>query len=260
MEVDDDEMLELMDACEGTHDGQGHQRPTEVPEDTSMEEVPEQTHNQDKQSLQPGSTTKGEERFSHPEEKENVGEMAGEEGGGKEELEDEKPEVAEGETELTVTQRVCHTHERAIPMQDTVEALDITEEGESQSVAKGFLLVFWYTFRSKLGVIYYMYFFKHKFCQSFDFASLFEFKSCKPEVDPVYFFQVWRRCCATWSCTPSAGWSCFTPPSPTAACSATEAHNSYANSPKCTEFHQFVFVCLFDYPAVCQERHCTKMK
>uniref|UniRef100_A0A8C7G7H8 DNA 3'-5' helicase n=1 Tax=Oncorhynchus kisutch TaxID=8019 RepID=A0A8C7G7H8_ONCKI len=27
------------------------------------------------------------------------------------------------------TTRVCHTHERAIPMQDTVEALDITEEG-----------------------------------------------------------------------------------------------------------------------------------
>lgn len=26
-------------------------------------------------------------------------------------------------------ERVCHTHERAIPIQDTVEALDITEEG-----------------------------------------------------------------------------------------------------------------------------------
>lgn len=126
MEVDDDEMLELMDACEGTNDDQGHQRPTEVPEDTSMEEIPDQTHNQDKLSLPP---TKGEPRFSHPEEKENVGEMAGEEGEGKEELGDGKPEAAEGGTELTVTQRVCHTHERAIPMQDTVEALDITEEG-----------------------------------------------------------------------------------------------------------------------------------
>lgn len=27
-------------------------------------------------------------------------------------------------------ERTCHTHERAIPIQDTVEALDITEEGE----------------------------------------------------------------------------------------------------------------------------------
>lgn len=27
-------------------------------------------------------------------------------------------------------ERVCHTHERAIPIQDTVEALDITEEGK----------------------------------------------------------------------------------------------------------------------------------
>lgn len=26
-------------------------------------------------------------------------------------------------------ERVCHTHERAIPIQETVEALDITEEG-----------------------------------------------------------------------------------------------------------------------------------
>lgn len=28
------------------------------------------------------------------------------------------------------TERVCHTHERAIPIQQTVETLDITEEGE----------------------------------------------------------------------------------------------------------------------------------
>lgn len=27
------------------------------------------------------------------------------------------------------TERVCHTHERAIPIQETVEALDVTEEG-----------------------------------------------------------------------------------------------------------------------------------
>lgn len=27
-------------------------------------------------------------------------------------------------------ERVCHTHERAIPIQQTVEALDITEEGK----------------------------------------------------------------------------------------------------------------------------------
>lgn len=29
-------------------------------------------------------------------------------------------------------QRPCHTHERAIPMQETVEALDITEESENE--------------------------------------------------------------------------------------------------------------------------------
>lgn len=29
------------------------------------------------------------------------------------------------------SQRACHTHERAIPMQQTVEALDMTEEGKT---------------------------------------------------------------------------------------------------------------------------------
>ena len=32
-------------------------------------------------------------------------------------------------------ERVCHTHERAIPIQETVEALDITEEGEQKREA-----------------------------------------------------------------------------------------------------------------------------
>lgn len=31
-------------------------------------------------------------------------------------------------------ERVCHTHERAIPIQETVEALDITEEGKWQHI------------------------------------------------------------------------------------------------------------------------------
>lgn len=30
--------------------------------------------------------------------------------------------------------RACHTHERAIPIQETVEALDITEEGKHRSI------------------------------------------------------------------------------------------------------------------------------
>lgn len=46
------------------------------------------------------------------------------------------PQRGEGEEEEQTgggedwpTTRVCHTHERAISMQDTVEGLDITEEG-----------------------------------------------------------------------------------------------------------------------------------
>lgn len=33
-------------------------------------------------------------------------------------------------------ERVCHTHERAIPIQETIEALDITEEGEWKRTLK----------------------------------------------------------------------------------------------------------------------------
>lgn len=36
----------------------------------------------------------------------------------------------DGRAEKAATPRVCHTHERAIPIQETVEALDVTEEGE----------------------------------------------------------------------------------------------------------------------------------
>lgn len=34
-------------------------------------------------------------------------------------------------------ERVCHTHERAIPIQETVEALDITEEGKRKLMGEG---------------------------------------------------------------------------------------------------------------------------
>lgn len=36
----------------------------------------------------------------------------------------------EEESNYWPRERVCHTHERAIPIQETVEALDITEEGK----------------------------------------------------------------------------------------------------------------------------------
>ncbi|XP_076157916.1 ATP-dependent DNA helicase Q4 [Alosa pseudoharengus] len=128
MEVDDDEMLEMMDACEETQDGQGQQRETEAPEDMPMEETPGQTTGREEQSLPPSTATTAQpqQTISHTDHK-DMAEMPEEES--KEEFGDGKFETTEGEKELTVTERVCHTHERAIPMQDTVEALDITEEG-----------------------------------------------------------------------------------------------------------------------------------
>lgn len=46
----------------------------------------------------------------------------------KEKKEDDHLAQKEGSSDWPC-QRACHTHERAIPIQQTVEALDITEEG-----------------------------------------------------------------------------------------------------------------------------------
>lgn len=46
--------------------------------------------------------------------------------------EGEEPDKSDSGDKMSdvCVQRVCHTHERGIPMQETVEALDITEESE----------------------------------------------------------------------------------------------------------------------------------
>lgn len=46
---------------------------------------------------------------------------------------EEEPEEGDGGLKLSDVreQRACHTHERAIPVQETVETLDITEESET---------------------------------------------------------------------------------------------------------------------------------
>ena len=42
----------------------------------------------------------------------------------------EEPEEKLNESGDWPVERLCHSHERAIPIQQTVESLDITEEGE----------------------------------------------------------------------------------------------------------------------------------
>ncbi|KPP71518.1 ATP-dependent DNA helicase Q4-like [Scleropages formosus] len=123
MEVDDTELLELME----TSDMQLEQRPQE---EVSVEKVnvEEEGHSDDHQVH--GHYGKFEGQAPEVKRVETTGQLQNgelEEVTGQDQ-EDWKQEEAQ-QTGSTPASRVCHTHERAIPIQETVEALDITEEG-----------------------------------------------------------------------------------------------------------------------------------
>ncbi|XP_029514695.2 ATP-dependent DNA helicase Q4-like isoform X1 [Oncorhynchus nerka] len=115
-EVDDSEMMELMDTCD--------ENPVETPEHTTEtgQNTPVEQLEQAKFPTEDVSTFQpldGEQK--HPPESSVPFPQRGD-------GEHEEEEQTGGGDDWPTT-RVCHTHERAIPMQDTVEALDITEEG-----------------------------------------------------------------------------------------------------------------------------------
>lgn len=136
MEVDDAELMELMDHCEASGNDQDEQQdtatPTHIqqtePEQTgTMQQNPPQTACSEEWNKPTIHETEGESEHSIREEKssqegqKDEGEMKrGRENGS--EMQESKDGVW--------GQRVCHTHERAVPIQDTVEELDITEEGK----------------------------------------------------------------------------------------------------------------------------------
>ncbi|XP_028820256.1 ATP-dependent DNA helicase Q4 isoform X2 [Denticeps clupeoides] len=107
MEVDDADMLELMDICDGVVHEQQEQNKS------PCDGNPEGQNSPPNQPLD-----EGEKKTENLEE----GSSKGGEG-------EEASSRTEGEENAVVTHRVCHTHERAIPIQETVEALDISEEG-----------------------------------------------------------------------------------------------------------------------------------
>lgn len=94
------------------------------------------------------------------------------------------------------SRRACHTHERAVPIQETVEALDMTEEGKIER------------------------------CR-------FPGENEGRTQELLAAVQVWRRCSATWSCTPSASWSSSTQRCPSVRSAATTGRDSSGKSPKC---------------------------
>lgn len=139
MEVDDAELMELMDHCEASGDNQHEQQDAATPAHIQQTE-PEQTRTTHQNPRQPESSQEwnkatvqltegesegfiaqhGEEEKSQNGQKDEGEKMGGSENGS---------EVQESEGGVS-GQRVCHTHERALPMQDTVDELDITEEGK----------------------------------------------------------------------------------------------------------------------------------
>ncbi|KAF7691001.1 hypothetical protein HF521_011298 [Silurus meridionalis] len=135
MEVDDAELMELLDHCDAAGDNQHEPQGAATPIHVQQKE-PEQTGTTPKNPLQTESSQEWNtptvqimkeepERCISPpggEERENDGQMGeGEKDGGS-----KNGSESEGGVR---GQRVCHTHERALPMQETVDELDITEEG-----------------------------------------------------------------------------------------------------------------------------------
>lgn len=140
MEVDDTELMELMDHCEASGDHQHEQQ--EAASLTHIQQTePEQARTAPENPPQSESCQGWNKPTMQVTEREAEGSII-QHGGGKKSQEGQKDEAEKEEERKNGSemqeeskrgvwgQRVCHTHERAVPMQDTVEELDITEEGE----------------------------------------------------------------------------------------------------------------------------------
>lgn len=106
------------------------------------------------------------------------------------------------------SERVCHTHERAIPIQETVEALDITEEGKRENTQG----------------------------QNIDINKL-ENKNriliCRYRWISLSLSQEWRLCSAIWSCILSALWNFSIPPCLCVKSAAMTGRDSCRKSLRC---------------------------
>ncbi|XP_060798588.1 ATP-dependent DNA helicase Q4 isoform X2 [Neoarius graeffei] len=140
MEADDAELMELMDDCESSGDHQYEQRDATTP--THIQQTqPEQMGTAQKNPPQSESSQEWNKPIMQVAEGESEGSITQYRGDEKkpegQKCEDEKAGGSENGSEMMQEecegggwgQRVCHTHERTIPMQDTVDELDITEEG-----------------------------------------------------------------------------------------------------------------------------------
>ncbi|KAG8005299.1 ATP-dependent DNA helicase Q4 [Nibea albiflora] len=127
-DIEDSELLEMMDVCdqEGSLDPPTQQDiDTDIPAPSTAQETshPDAAQPLQEERAEGKEEEKEKEKEQTVEHKESDGSMKDKDVAG-DWLRDQGEESSDWPRE-----RVCHTHERAIPIQETVEALDITEEG-----------------------------------------------------------------------------------------------------------------------------------
>ncbi|XP_054461672.1 ATP-dependent DNA helicase Q4 [Anoplopoma fimbria] len=133
-DIEDSELMEMMDACDQDSSLDPHGLQDKVHTDTPVPSTAQESSHTDSvgQNLQEGRDEGGEKEEKKEEQTAEHEEADGpmnekkdvEAKGAGDWLKDREEESCDWPRE-----RVCHTHERAIPIQETVEALDITEEG-----------------------------------------------------------------------------------------------------------------------------------
>ncbi|KAK5854998.1 hypothetical protein PBY51_005140 [Eleginops maclovinus] len=132
-DMEDAEMMEMMDMCDQENLNPPNQQDSEHTDTPEQSTAQESSHPEAAEL--PLQDCKDEEKKMELEEKKDEQSVEHEEADNSikpkegESKEDDWLRDQEEEGSDWPKERVCHTHERAIPMEATVEALDITEEG-----------------------------------------------------------------------------------------------------------------------------------
>nr|XP_033492417.1 ATP-dependent DNA helicase Q4 isoform X1 [Epinephelus lanceolatus] len=134
-DIEDSELLEMMDVCDEENLNPSTQQDN-VHADTQVTSTVQELSHADEaeQPLQDDGDKGKDKKKKEDKEEEQVVKHEGADGSMKHKDVEAKGDGdwlrdQEEESSAWPSERVCHTHERAIPIQETVEALDITEEG-----------------------------------------------------------------------------------------------------------------------------------
>ncbi|XP_077955551.1 ATP-dependent DNA helicase Q4 isoform X1 [Gasterosteus aculeatus] len=131
-DIEDSELMEMMDACDQESSLYAHTQQHTVHTDTPALSTAQESSHTDAA----GTSPEGQREDGGDQGEKKKEQTAEQKAAGSTRRTDVEAEEAAGwrrdqeeESSDWPRERVCHTHERAIPIQETVEALDITEEG-----------------------------------------------------------------------------------------------------------------------------------